>query len=159
MFTPSWRQHKATLFVYCVKEKYKNIITVSCMILKEQCVVRIPNNQIPVSIIITLQVLGMRGPHTYLMGNHTKPASPVLHCRNLCMHWAPLHQSSEISQGYSHAQKRIKQSKFNFHSQLGERDAKKSTINSQATKNHLPCCSEAVVGEQDRQTYMYMYVK
>ena len=61
---------------------------VSCMILKEQCVVEIPDNQILISGIITWQVLGRQNEGTTHIskGEITqKPASPV-HCRNLGMH-------------------------------------------------------------------------
>ena len=61
---------------------------VSCMILKGQCVVEIPDNQILISGIITWQVLGRRNEGTTHIseGEITqKPASPV-HCRNLGMH-------------------------------------------------------------------------
>ena len=66
------------------------IIMVSCIIMKGQCVVGIPNNQILISgtCIITWQVLGRQNEGTTHIsngGNYTKPASPVLHCRNLDM--------------------------------------------------------------------------
>ena len=72
---------------------------VSCMILKGQCVVEIPDNEILISGIITWQVLGRYLAGTWqVLGRQNegtthiskgeitqKPAIPV-HCRNLGMH-------------------------------------------------------------------------
>ena len=69
------------------------ITMVSCIILKGQCVVGIPNNQILISSIITWQVLGqakMRGLQTDLMGKLHKtshscpPLQEFRHALNLC---------------------------------------------------------------------------
>ena len=55
-----------------------NIIMVSCMILKGQCVVGIPNNQVLISIIIRWQVLGRHEGTTHISDGKITQNQPVL---------------------------------------------------------------------------------